>query len=369
MPTPGPRARAVRHRVQSPRYVVTCPARQEQPDRPRVITGGRSMATKITSDVLESYLHCKFKGYLKLAGQQGTVSDYEALLARSRNEVRQKATEKILSRYKEDEVASQIPLVASALGRGPLFVLDATLEDDQFALRFDGLKKVDGASKLGDFHYVPVLFHEGRSVRKEQRSLLELYGLLLFRVQGRAPASGVVWHGKECKATRVRLRTDQREAERVLRGLQEMRGAEPPRLILNDHCQICEFRQRCQTQAVQEDSISLLRVMAEREVRRYARKGIFTLTQLSYTFRLRKKNRRAKQRGSHHYPALKALAIRDKKTYILGTPEVPDRAVKVYLDMEGLPEEGYVYLIGLIVVENGSARHHSFWADSKDQEV
>src|SRR5262249_5511547 len=90
---------------------------------------------------------------------------------------------------------------------------------------------------------------------------------------------------------------------------------------------------------------------------------------LSYTFRLRKKNRRAKQRGSPHYPALKALAIRDKKTYILGTPEVPDRAVKVYLDMEGLPEEGYVYLIGLIVVENGSARHHSFWADSKDQEV
>src|SRR5262249_50908411 len=82
-------------------------------------------------------------------------------------------------------------------------------------------------------------------------------------------------------------------------------------------------RQRCQTQAVQEDSISLLRVMAEREVRRYARKGIFTLTQLSYTFRLRKKNRRAKQRGSPHYPALKALAIRDKKTYILGTPEVP----------------------------------------------
>ena len=32
--------------------------------------------------------------------------------------------------------------------------------------RFDGLKRVDGPSKLGDFHYVPVLFHEGgRSAR------------------------------------------------------------------------------------------------------------------------------------------------------------------------------------------------------------
>ena len=30
------------------------------------------MATKITSEVLESYLHCKFKGHLKLAGQEDT---------------------------------------------------------------------------------------------------------------------------------------------------------------------------------------------------------------------------------------------------------------------------------------------------------
>jgi hypothetical protein len=34
------------------------------------------MATKITRDVIESYLNCKYKGHLKLAGQQGTRSDY-----------------------------------------------------------------------------------------------------------------------------------------------------------------------------------------------------------------------------------------------------------------------------------------------------
>ena len=43
--------------------------------------------------------------------------------------------------------------------------------------------------------------------------------------------------------------------------------------------------------------------------------------------------------------------------------------MKIYLDMEGIPDEGYVYLIGLLVVENGSERHYSFWADSKDQEA
>ena len=38
------------------------------------------------------------------------------------------------------------------------FVLDALLEDDVVALSFDTLKRVYGASNLGDFHYVPMLF-------------------------------------------------------------------------------------------------------------------------------------------------------------------------------------------------------------------
>lgn len=42
------------------------------------------MPAKITKDVLESYLNCKYKGYLKLTGQQGTKSDYETLLTEMR---------------------------------------------------------------------------------------------------------------------------------------------------------------------------------------------------------------------------------------------------------------------------------------------
>jgi hypothetical protein len=33
------------------------------------------MATKITGDILESYLNCKYKAHLKLSDQQGIKSD------------------------------------------------------------------------------------------------------------------------------------------------------------------------------------------------------------------------------------------------------------------------------------------------------
>ena len=66
---------------------------------------GWVVTTKITREVLESYLHCKTKAHLKLAGQQGIRSDYEALLAETRQEVRRQAIGKIFAPHPESEVA------------------------------------------------------------------------------------------------------------------------------------------------------------------------------------------------------------------------------------------------------------------------
>ena len=327
------------------------------------------MNGKITRDVLESYLNCKFKGHLKLTGQQGTKSDYETLLTEIRAEVRLAAIEKILARHPGEEIPRNIPLTITALKEGASFILDATLEDDLVSLNFDGLKKVDGPSKLGDFYYIPMLSHEGEKVRKEQKFLLEIYGLLLSRIQGQMPAHGIVWHGKECKATRVRLNADLRKTERLLRDSKEMCSAEsPPKLMLNEHCQVCEFRQRCHDQAMQEDNLSLLRGIGEKKIKSHARKGIFTLTQLSHTFRPRHKGKRAVLRTNIHYRALQALAIRDKKTFVFGIPDMPISPVKIYLDIEGNPADGFVYLIGLIVVTPDSEQRFSYWADNNSQE-
>ncbi len=327
------------------------------------------MAIRITRDVLESYVFCKYKSYLKQIGQQGTKSDYETLLTALRDEVKVRAIDKILAQHQEDQVVRNIPLTTSALKQGPLFILDATLEDDFISLSFDGLKKIPGSSGLGEFHYIPMLFHRGHQVRKEQKFLLELHGLLLSRYQAIAPGSGIIWYGRECKATRVQLNLELKNVEQTLLQLKKACSAEaPPRLILNEHCQVCEFRERCHDQALQEDNISLLRGMSEKEIKGYSRKGIFTVTQLAHTFRPRRRGKRAGKKTNRHHYALQALAIRDKRIYVLGTPELQNSPVRIYLDIESNPEAGFVYLIGLIVVENGLEKRCSFWADHKDQE-
>jgi hypothetical protein len=107
------------------------------------------MATKITRDIIESYLSCKYKGHLKLTGQQGTQSDYGLLVAASQGEVRRLAIGKILARHPAEEVERDLALTLPALKRGAAYILNATLEDDQLSLAFDGLKRVPGPSKLG----------------------------------------------------------------------------------------------------------------------------------------------------------------------------------------------------------------------------
>ncbi len=53
---------------------------------------------------------------------------------------------------------------------------------------------------------------------------------------------------------------------------------------------------------------------------------------------------------------------------MFGTPQLPTGAARVYLDVEGNPNEGFDYLVGMIVVEGNKEERHSFWADTREQE-
>jgi predicted RecB family nuclease len=327
------------------------------------------VGARIARDIIESYLHCRLKAHLKLAGNQGIRSDYEGFLLQTGRDVRQQVISKIFSKTSRDDVASNIPLTVTSLRAGSSYVLGTILEDDLLSLSFDGLKRVDGHSGLGDFHYVPMLFHEARTLGKDQNLLLEVMGLLLSQVQGKLPAHGIVWHGRDCNVTKVRLNADTRRSQNLLRELKEMASTStPPSLLLNKHCPVCEFRQRCHDQAVQEDNLSLLRGMGEKELKSYVRKGIFTVTQLSYTFRPRRRPKWARAAPRPHSFALQALALRENTIYIHGSPDLKKSAVSIYLDIEGVPDDDFYYLIGVLIDDGLTQQMHSFWADSKDEQ-
>jgi predicted RecB family nuclease len=327
------------------------------------------MTTKINQGIIESFLNCKYKGHLKLVGECGIKSDYEAMTVAARAASREATLVKLVARSGEGNACRGMSITDATLWKGTPLLVDADFDDDDLTLRFDGLKRADGTSKLGEHHYQPILHQFGDKVGRHQKLLLAMFGLAIARVQILRPSVGLVARGTEGRLGKVRLDAKlYKRSEQVLDEVKRLQAeGEPPQLVLNDHCQMCEFRRGCRAQAVKEDSLSLLRGLGEKEIRGYARKGIFTLTQLAHTFRPRRRNKRSVQQTKRHH-ALQAMAVRDKRVYVFGTPELPTSPVTIYLDMEGLPDEGFVYLIGMIVVHGGTETQHSFWADTKEQE-
>ena len=142
----------------------------------------------------------------------------------------------------------------------------------------------------------------------------------------------------------------------------------PPPLVLNKHCPECEFNARCRGVAVKEDDLSLLANVTAKERRKLNDRGIFTVTQLSYTFRPRRRRAFKGSQAFRHEPALKALAIRKNRVYVVGTPTFNIPEGTVYLDVEGTPDRDSYYLVGLRYKATDEYVQHSFWADSLSDE-
>ena len=328
------------------------------------------MARRITDDVINALQHCRLKAFFKLSGEIGAQCGYEKLLLEQRANAQRNAIEKIRREYSKAEVATDLDLSVANLRKGATFILSARLNDDHHAIVFDALRKIDGSSLLGDFRYQPVMFCATRRVRVSDRQPLAARAVLLARVQGALPGGGVVYFGHDAARTGIRFGPTLTAAETLLQDAERLRRAEsPPKLLLNDHCRICEFRDRCRDRAIREDNLSLLRGVGEKTIKRYARKGVLTLTQLAHTFRPRRRGKRVDAPLRLRDHALHALAIRDQTIYVLGAPILPTAPVRIYLDIEGDPEEGFTYLIGLVVCDGERVERHSLWSDDSKGET
>jgi predicted RecB family nuclease len=324
---------------------------------------------RITRDVIESYVACHYKAFLKLAGHKGVTPDNPRLLLDGNSRFPFTPIGGVHLQHVKNQTTKSVELTSSSLSKGAALILDGIFETDLISLHIEGLQRVAGSSDIGDFHYLPFVFQSGAEAHESQRVLLDLYAFILSRLQGRVPDKGVIWKGAG-KSSAVQLSPGLKRGERILNArTEEQRTEQPPMLILNKHCQICEFQSRCHAQAVEEDNLSLLRGISEAEIVRLRKKGIFTINQLSYTFRPRRIKKRAKNPAHPHYFALQALALREKHVFVHGSPSLNAKEVRVYMDFEGIPANRSYYLIGLLVTHAGAIHQRSFWADGDDGEA
>jgi predicted RecB family nuclease len=322
---------------------------------------------KITQDVIESYLACQYKAFLKLTDQVASSEILKSLLDSDSSPAC--APVDVNQQHVKIRAAHSSELTSCSLSKGTTQIYGGLVETDLISLHIEGLQRVAGSSGIGNFHYLPCVTENRAKANDTQRVLLSVTAYVLSSLQGRAPDNGIIWRDGG-KYTLVQLASYIKRGEHVLNTLKEMqRGGYTPMLTLNKHCQVCEYQSRCYAQAIEEDNLSLLRGISEAEVGRLRKKGVFTINQLSYTFRPRRVKKRAKNPVHPHYFALQARALREKKVFVHGSPKLNMESVCIYMDFEGTPSNQSYYLIGLLVTHPSGIDQRSFWADGDDGEV
>src|SRR5207237_9197659 len=56
------------------------------------------------------------------------------------------------------------------------------------------------------------------------------------------------------------------------------------------------------------------------------------------------------------------------KIYIQTVPEIQKSDIELFLDIEGVPDRQFSYLVGLLVRDHEAVTHHAFWADTMEEE-
>jgi predicted RecB family nuclease len=323
-----------------------------------------SIPPKITNEALEAYCYCAQKFYLKLQGARGTKTDYELMRDQSRSRTRSNA----IRRFARGPGSGTVmQLTQTTLQNAPQYIFDGIYEDQNFALHIDGVRKVAHTSDPREYSFHPILFSGSLRTDKQHKTILRAYGYALSTILAKQVLVGFVWNAHDC-TTRVHLGLDRRNFSNWIdRLLAARRSASPPPLFLNDHCSICEFQERCRQQALDEGNLSLLKGMTLNEIAKYNSKGLFTVHQVSYTFRARRKPKRARGVTGPHYFSLQAQALRENKIFIHGSVNFTVGAPRVYFDIEGTPESRVDYLIGALTIDHGKEEFVSFWA-RRDEE-
>jgi predicted RecB family nuclease len=319
----------------------------------------------ITEEIIKAYLKCPYKGYLKLVGQKGEPHIFE--------QQQNKDNVDYLKRYQAHLIANKSVLkiftgegCCKDLEKNHDYIFNASITCADCASLSSNLHITH--AKGGNLFSPVLIIKEGKS-DNYTKTLLAYYFYILQSRSSELSDYGEIIHGDNFIASKFFFKNTISKIPLLLSAIRGTADSSDQIFSLNKHCKVCEFSKDCHEKAVKSDHLSLISTLKEKDIAHLNAKGIFTLHQLSFTFKPRRIPKRLKNRRQKHFPALKALAIRKNTVYVYDNNlNLPNTPTKIYFDIEGSVDKKFYYLIGMIVENKGELLKKSYWV-SKEADV
>jgi predicted RecB family nuclease len=322
------------------------------------------MRRRITNAIFADYFKCQYKAYLKFSGKTGRKSTFQVMQEEISEEYKASTSFFLEHTWSGEKIISDLTLSRFqkySYTRG----INIKDKSERFEVLFDCIIKDSKSNK----YLIPVLFTNKENLAINDKLNLAFCGFALGLAVGEIPSFGRIIHGAEHSNIRVKLDKLIARVRPVVERIESFHNDNDlPQLHINKHCQVCEFEDDCMNTALKNDDLSLISGLGSKKIDRLHNKGIFTVNQLSFTFKPRRKKKSKRPKLNSFNPALKALALRENKVYVFEEPQMPTSDIEIFLDIESIPDRDFYYLIGVLINEKGTISEHSFWADQQDQQ-
>jgi predicted RecB family nuclease len=296
----------------------------------------------INNEILYDFIHCPYKSYRKSKRDSGIFSEYQ-LFYNQQKEIQQTNFKNFCSQQTDINIKYSVLYKNSSI--------DITLDAVEF---------------IDKKHIIPILITPFEKVSRTDKLFVALQAAYIQNEFHLQVDNCKVIFGKNMRQTKFKITSFTKATKKIIGEINKtLSNSLPPSFVRNLHCQICEFQLDCMEKLVERDDLSLLTGLKSKEIQQKNSQGFFSVKQLSYTFRPKKNPYRKR----NFLPELKALAIRENKTFIQEIPTLPTSQTEIYLDIEGLPDRNFYYLIGTIIKTQDSEQKFSFWAKNADEEM
>ncbi|MBU0958738.1 MAG: TM0106 family RecB-like putative nuclease [Nanoarchaeota archaeon] len=319
----------------------------------------------INNKLIKNYFDCKYKSFLINEGCVEKKSEFQIMKESQFEKYKRSFQKYILDKYGEKKVSFNLQNMAKI--RKPIvFSFNLNIRSLDFDITLDGLQVVYRGSKKS---YTPILLVASERLSKRDKLFLALQCLALSKIMGINFESARLFYGAKFRTLKISIADYYAEALIILEDLCKIleNKSEPP-LIKIDSCKYCGFEKSCHSKLVEQDHISLLSGIREKDIEKLSKRGISNINQLSYTFKPKKKNEWVYGDSHPFYASLQALAIRDNKVYVYDDVNLPESKNQIFVDIEGNSNGSFAYLIGVIVKTGDKEKKYSFWADNTKKE-
>lgn len=318
----------------------------------------------VTSRLFEAYLACPTKCYLQSIGEAESNNDFSIWKETRSESYCREGIERLTF-----DSHSQLDIEPSETGGWKnvswRFTVNRVVRTQNMEANLQIVERISPEGMNKSSNFVPIRFVAANKLSRSDKLMIGFDAFVLSKAAGVKVDMAKIIHGDKGSVFKVKTNTLSRVVHKTVGKVAGLLSATaPPNLILNRHCPECGFQSRCRKIAVEKDDLSLLANLPDKERTRLNSKGIFTVSQLSYTFRPRRRIKRLAAKAEKYHHSLKALAIRERRIHMVGNPKLRIEGTPIFFDVEGLPDRDFYYLIGVRLEGDTGSTRHALWADS-----